>query len=216
MKELHLSLIKAKPAIVKVLLISQTILFGTFIVLFFVYFIRRNGSFPDLIPLGRTLGDIALILYTITLIPGILGRFRIFPTLRSILMLFRRYIGDHAFLLALIHGGITYSFPIIFSGAPILQVITSHEVYGYVALIIFFPMWITSNDYSVRKMGKYWKLLHRITYVAILFLFLHIATEDILYGTIALIMLILEIFSWIAEVIFQVRGKSELQSQDPQ
>lgn len=37
---------------------------------------------------------------------------------------------------------------------------------GWLAFIIFVPLALTSNNWSVRKMGRNWKNLQRFTYVA--------------------------------------------------
>jgi len=44
---------------------------------------------------------------------------------------------------------------------------------GWIALIIFLALAITSNNYSVRKLGRRWKYLHRLVYLAAILTFLH-------------------------------------------
>jgi len=44
---------------------------------------------------------------------------------------------------------------------------------GWVALLIFLGLAITSNNYSVRKLGRRWKTLHRLVYLAAILTFLH-------------------------------------------
>jgi len=44
---------------------------------------------------------------------------------------------------------------------------------GWLALIIFVPLAITSNNASVRRLGKNWKRLHRSVYLATALLFVH-------------------------------------------
>jgi sulfoxide reductase heme-binding subunit YedZ len=44
---------------------------------------------------------------------------------------------------------------------------------GWIALVIFLMLAITSNNLSVRRLGKTWKLLHRTVYVSALLVFAH-------------------------------------------
>lgn len=44
---------------------------------------------------------------------------------------------------------------------------------GWIALAIFAALAATSNDRSVRRLGKRWKLLHKTVYVGALLVFLH-------------------------------------------
>lgn len=44
---------------------------------------------------------------------------------------------------------------------------------GWLALLIFLPLAITSTDYSVRKLGRRWKALHRLVYAGALLTLAH-------------------------------------------
>lgn len=44
---------------------------------------------------------------------------------------------------------------------------------GWVAMVIFLALAVTSNDTSVRKLGRRWKALHRLAYAAAVLTFLH-------------------------------------------
>jgi sulfoxide reductase heme-binding subunit YedZ len=44
---------------------------------------------------------------------------------------------------------------------------------AWAAFFIFFLLAITSNNLSVRKLGKAWKPLHRLTYLGAIFSFWH-------------------------------------------
>ncbi len=44
---------------------------------------------------------------------------------------------------------------------------------GWIALLIFIALAITSNNASVRALGKRWKTLHRLVYAAAILTFLH-------------------------------------------
>lgn len=44
---------------------------------------------------------------------------------------------------------------------------------GWLALALFIPLAITSNDASMRRMKRGWKRLHRLVYPAAILVFLH-------------------------------------------
>ena len=44
---------------------------------------------------------------------------------------------------------------------------------GWIALIIFLALAITSNNFSTRKLGQRWKSLHRLVYLAAILTFVH-------------------------------------------
>ena len=49
--------------------------------------------------------------------------------------------------------------------AIIAEAMTAGILTGWLALLIFLPLAVTSNDLSVRKLGRRWKALHRLVYV---------------------------------------------------
>lgn len=84
----------------------------------------------------------------------------------------RRYFGVAAFLYALLHT-VLY---IIDMGT--LQAILGEALIfgiwtGWLALFIFLPLGLTSNDWSVRRMGRTWKSLQRWVYLAAVGTLLH-------------------------------------------
>jgi sulfoxide reductase heme-binding subunit YedZ len=44
---------------------------------------------------------------------------------------------------------------------------------GWIALVIFLALAVTSNNASVRKLGQRWKTLHRLVYLAAILTFVH-------------------------------------------
>lgn len=44
---------------------------------------------------------------------------------------------------------------------------------GWIAMFIFVALAVTSNNASVRALGKRWKSLHKLVYVAAILTFLH-------------------------------------------
>lgn len=128
----------------------------------------------DSSPLPNILGFLALISYIVTLLPTILRI--VFPKTKETgipkwLLRHRRAIGIFAFFVALAHGLILFrkrqidffdlkTFWIYFQGIS--------------TFTIFTILTITSNDWSVRKLKKNWKQLHKITYLAMFLLTWHI------------------------------------------
>jgi sulfoxide reductase heme-binding subunit YedZ len=112
------------------------------------------------------------------------------------LMPFRRHFGITMFLSALLHSGLTVTLLAIVTGQ--IPVVLQPQLMGVIALSLLFPLWLTSNDLSQQRLGKGWKVLHRLTYLALIFIFLHVAMMmkwiwGVLMGTV----LILELLSWL-------------------
>jgi sulfoxide reductase heme-binding subunit YedZ len=88
------------------------------------------------------------------------------------LMRNRRYFGVATFFYALLH-------TIVYVGrqATVSKVVEdslSFEMWtGWLALLLFFLLALTSNDYSVRRLRSAWKKLHRWVYAAAILSFLH-------------------------------------------
>lgn len=68
---------------------------------------------------------------------------------------------------------------------------------GWVAFIVMLPLAITSNDRSVRALGRRWKTLHRTVYLATVALFVHwcLATA-LLAPAVAAIVLTVVLQAW--------------------
>ncbi|QFS44059.1 ferric reductase-like transmembrane domain-containing protein [Nostoc sphaeroides] len=128
----------------------------------------------DQAPLGNILGFLALASYIVTLIPTI---FRIvFPKTKETgipqwLLKRRRTIGLIAFFLALGHG-----FLMVQKRNFDFLDTKTYWIYiqGVSTFIIFTLLSITSNNWSVRKLKKNWKQLHKLTYPAMVILIWHI------------------------------------------
>ncbi|MFZ5437983.1 MAG: ferric reductase-like transmembrane domain-containing protein [Patescibacteria group bacterium] len=130
--------------------------------------------------LGKKAATLSLILFWVTLIPGILKRFQltgIFMPIRVIIMLFRKEIGILMFLLAFAHYFWSRFLPILVIKGDLLA-FSLFEIFGLGALVLAFPMFITSNDLSIQKLGKVWKLIHSATYIIIWLLFLHVVLRN--------------------------------------
>ncbi len=128
----------------------------------------------DETPLANFLGFIALAAYIVTLLPTILRI--VFPQTKETgipkwLLKRRRIIGIIAFFLALAHG-----FLLVKKRNIDFFDLKTFWIYsqGIVTFTIFTLLTITSNDWSVKKLKKNWKQLHKLTYLAMFLLIWHI------------------------------------------
>jgi len=163
----------------------------------------KSGNGPSLILLdevGKKFGTLGFILYVATLMPSLIRRLKlpIVQPVGTILMLFRRHLGILMFLLIYVHQFFTTTLIelvlIEFNFANFAPNLLTHHIVGYTALGILFPLWLTSNDFSVKRMGKWWKVLHRFTYLAMFFIMVHVAlVGEPLYAIALGIIAILEI-----------------------
>lgn len=163
----------------------------------FYWYANYPESYVQQYSLGLQMGVISANLYMLTLIPGILGRFQILLPIKVVLMAFRRHLGITMFLSAFVHMAYTLTIPTVLSTPFTPAVLTTHQMFGFFAMLLLLPMWLTSNDFSVKLLGKKWQLLHRVTYIALVLIFLHVAwvTHILRFPYLALI--VLEVLSWL-------------------
>lgn len=128
--------------------------------------------------MGKYLGRLAVLVYLATTIPGISRRFKIHNPLVQLLMLYRRHIGIMSFLLIWSHGVINKFMPILFDYKSFFPLPT-FSVFGISAGLALIPLFVTSNDYSVHRLGNWWGRIHRLTYVAVWLIFAHIAFQQV-------------------------------------
>ena len=84
----------------------------------------------------------------------------------------RRYFGVAAFAYAALHT----LFYLIDEGTTARVIADLPKLYiwtGWLAILIFIPLAVTSMDYFVRRMGKSWKILQRTTYGAAVLTLIH-------------------------------------------
>lgn len=124
---------------------------------------------------GRT----ALILLGIVVLPGILGRFGVEIKLTRIITLFRRQLGIYVFLLALTHYQLVRFLPRQAGIFPNMPPFPVFETIGFFAFSLLFLMFLTSNNFSQKKLGRWWKRLHRVVYVVLWLLVLHTGLQRI-------------------------------------
>lgn len=88
------------------------------------------------------------------------------------LMKQRRYLGVAAFGYAVLHTAVYLVRTGVF-GDVLEDAAEPGLLTGWIALAIFVPLAITSNDASVRRLRRLWKRLHRWVYAAAVLTFAH-------------------------------------------
>jgi len=84
----------------------------------------------------------------------------------------RRYIGVASFVYAVPHL-VAYLAKVGFMKGFGEDLLEPGMWTGWLALLLFVPLAITSNTIAVRRLGKNWRTLHKLVYVAAIFTFLH-------------------------------------------
>lgn len=196
-KPIHLLLVKNQKFLIN-LLFAIEILF--FLLIPVGFWIRFNvGRYYGLIyELGGKLGTLSFGFYLLTHLPSMLNRFKILPLISASFNIFRRHIGILMFIMAIIHSSFVSMIPKIYAyGVLDPSLLSQREMYGVIGLSILFPLWLTSNDFSMSKLGKYWKILQRLTYLALFFIYLHVAIIELSLAIIGGGYFALVIFSWL-------------------
>ena len=116
-------------------------------------------------------GRYALIFLILSLVPTVISKIR---PLRVALRL-RRAIGLYAALYAALHflsyAGLDYGFDPVFLPQALLE--GRREQLGLGALIILAPLALTSTNGWMKRLGRRWKRLHRLVYLAGILAVLH-------------------------------------------
>lgn len=148
---------------------------------------------------GVLTGRISIILYILTLVPGICRRFGIKHKGVSLLTLYRRKIGIAMYIFAVLHALAFVSFTLK---------IPTFKVFGLLAFIILLPLFVTSNTLSIQKLKHNWKKIHQLTYPALGLIFLHtVLIRTSFYSITAFLTLILLVASFVTERINRTPSK---------
>ncbi len=198
LRPIHLFLVKNKQHILRLSTILYVLLAIIIVVGQPLYL-----SFPKLfgvyLSIGQKAGTLSLILYAASLLPGMLKRIQKFPITQVMFMVFRRELGILMFFTMIIHSTYSQIYPYVAIGQSPLAGLSLRILFGIIAEIILVPLWITSNDWSVKKLAKRWKVLHRCTHVALLFVIGHVLliNGEFSIKLFTLSILLLEVYSWI-------------------
>lgn len=165
----------------------------SYLVLFILFTVLFNEQVTFETLLLRSTSTLAVLLLHVILAIGPLCRLnkKFLPLLYN-----RRHLGVTMFTLASIHGvfGI-FQFHALSNINAIVSLFTSNtnftslpafpfQALGFVALIIFFLMAITSHDFWLHNLSpKVWKTLHMFVYLAYLLVVMHVMLGVIQYET---------------------------------
>jgi DMSO/TMAO reductase YedYZ heme-binding membrane subunit len=174
--------------------------FKTFIYIQLLIFLTSFFIDLDWKLAGAFSGKFSIWVFWIIAIPGILQRLKAQNSLQKIqlfLMKYRRYLGIIMFNFAFIHFMWLRGFSYIEYGFP--DIVPTYQIFGTVALLLLFPLYLTSNNFSLKKLGKKWKLLHRLVYPSMFLLVLHTSLQGLdyalIYGFPTLIVFSLQMYS---------------------
>lgn len=143
-------------------------------------------------------GKIALILLLLSLaitpLHTITGWRQVIPL--------RKWLGLYAFLFVCVHFYIFLALDYVLDPALIYEAVFEkpYALVGFLAFLILLPLAITSTKGMMRRLGKNWKRLHRLVYIAMLLGVLHYIwvqksdiREPLIYGGILLVLMVLRI-----------------------
>lgn len=159
------------------------------------------GSAVGWYGVGVWSGRAAVTILAIVLIPGILGRFGIQIKVTRVITFYRRQLGITTFLLAFTHGMLVRVVFRLSQGEFPFSVEPLFELFGTLALSLMFFLFVTSNDVSVRFLGRWWKRLHRLVYVIVWLILLHtllqrVSVWSVMIGIVAIAEMISFLYTW--------------------
>jgi len=141
-------------------------------VLAWLFWQDRLGPVPVAAAIRR-LGRYALVFLILSLAPTAVR----LVTGSSELLRVRRWLGLYAFLYAVLHAlafaGLDYGFDLRLLATVVLE--SRREIVGLAALSILGLLALTSIPALIRSLGKHWKRVHRLVYVAAGLVVLHYA-----------------------------------------
>ena len=163
------------------------------------FFLTINGNyFPELYNAALFFGRTAVILFCIVITPGILKRFGKTWNIRTIIMLIRRQFGVLTFSVAFLHFSLLRLFSYLNGGYILRFPLLNFELFGLLSIFFMFFLFLTSNDLSVRKLGKWWNRIHALIYIIAWTIALHVVLVRIsIYSYIILGFAVIETVSLI-------------------
>ena len=157
-----------------------------------VYFIFKPVTLWT--PIAKVWGQISAWLFLITLIPGIITRFKIKNWLSQIgqtIFYSRAQLGISMFLAAFLHYILKVK-SLMQTGNYPPKEIELYFVFGMPALLLSLILAITSNQQSKKFLKKNWFRVHKLTYIILFLTFLHVAVLErevftLAFGTVILL-----------------------------
>ncbi|MGL4758363.1 MAG: FAD-binding oxidoreductase [Patescibacteria group bacterium] len=130
---------------------------------------------------GAFMGKFAIYLFWLIALAGILNRFEIkngwIGKIHYSLMRNRRYLGILMFFFVLAHYVWLQVFKYIKFGFP--NKIPFYVTMGFYAFLMLIPMVVTSNNFSVKILKRFWKILHLLAYPVMILIILHTAFQNV-------------------------------------
>src|SRR3989344_800040 len=169
---------------------------AAFIVILFSLALSNQPLILLSFDLGRKFGVASLLLLGATLTPGILKRLGIIRPLMILLNPYKRHLGISTYISALGHYLLVTLLPSLALRSfppPLTQV----SLFGLLAFLTMTPLFLTSNDYSIRLLKKNWARLHKLVYLAALLILFHLIFQFNNKAVIALTILIFEAVSYL-------------------
>lgn len=166
---------KYRNLIVKLFELSYIILT---ILLYFGYraIVMGQGSYDLFYSIGKKMAELGIITFILTCVPGIARRVGISHKLVSVLMIYRRYLGILTFMFIVLHSSFVWFLPSLVSGGILIPG-NGFELWGFIALVLLFLLFLTSNDLSTKVLGIWWGRIHALTYVIMWFILLHVMLQ---------------------------------------
>src|SRR3989344_7598446 len=178
------------------LFVVAEVLFSLVTVVLVLFVPTHIRLFVLLFAVGKKLGVLSAGMLCITLVPGIIRRFGVLPELRIFLMMFRRHFGILTYLFGVSHSLLVYWLPALrFGFTPIL----TFQLLGMIALGFGTPLFITSNDFSVRVLQKWWDRVHSLVYLMLFFAALHTLFTSPTIGVALMAVVVLEVISYLVQ-----------------
>lgn len=178
---------KLSPAKIKMLFVS--LLLAPLFLLLIELFTGKLGAQPSE-EMNHELGEVTYRLLAVNLIWGSLIALNWVPAWARRLTFLRRHLGVVTFAYAALH----VVFYVLKEGDPQLAIEQVAEktylILGFAAWLILLALALTSANWAVRLMGKNWKRLHRLAYLAILLATVHFALIEKKDWTVTLPMLV--------------------------
>jgi hypothetical protein len=132
----------------------------------------------DQYKIGKFFGILAVFAFLTSQIPGLFRRYSlqgIFKQVGNLLMYPRAHIGVLMFLLATVHYQLTFILPTVRTIEYGFKTPEPFAVFGIMAFYLCFPLFVTSNDWSKKKLKQNWSKLHKLTYFILWVIFIHVA-----------------------------------------
>lgn len=153
--------------------VVRFIVFVAFLVpalaIFYLAFANRLGAEPAK-ALVELLGETALIVLILTLSVTPLRKIKLLPSFVG----YRRMLGLYAFFYAFLHVLSYGVFLVDWQNFVEDLYKRPYIIMGAGAFLILFSLALTSTKYAIRKLGKNWKRLHRLVYVAAVVIVIHV------------------------------------------